>query len=67
MFKSINYFLAMLMLASVMLSCKPVRKSYVPYRKRNKCGCPTYGMNPKQKSQNTFSAQSTQANSYFNN
>lgn len=24
--------------------CKPVQKSYLPYRKKNKCGCPTYGL-----------------------
>jgi hypothetical protein len=33
----------------MMLACKPVRKSYVPYRKRNKCGCPTYGLHQHKK------------------
>lgn len=44
MLKHLYLILTVLFLGSFFVACKPVRKSYLPYKKRNKCGCPTYGM-----------------------
>jgi hypothetical protein len=57
MFKGFNFLLCLLLLASVIYACKPVRKSYVPYRKRSKCGCPTYGHHQKDKHDAAFMQQ----------
>ena len=54
MIKCLNYFFCLLFVASLMFACKPVRKSYVPYRKRNKCGCPTYGLEQKEQDQSVY-------------
>jgi hypothetical protein len=44
MFKPIFLFIPLILVGIFLLGCKPVRKSYLPYKKRNKCGCPTYGV-----------------------
>ena len=48
-----------------MMACKPVRKSYVPYRKKNKCGCPTYGLQQKFRTGHGLSAQALNAKILF--
>jgi hypothetical protein len=65
MFKSLKYFLSFLFIAALMLACKPVRKSYVPYRKKNKCGCPTYGLQQKFRPDHGLSAQASNAKILF--
>jgi hypothetical protein len=57
MFNSFRYLWCFLIIASLMLACKPARKSYVPYRKRNKCGCPTYGWHQKNKHETVYCHQ----------
>jgi hypothetical protein len=57
MIKYFSYFFSLIILASMVFACKPVRKSYVPYRKRNKCGCPTYGLHYKEQHGKTYCAQ----------
>ncbi|MCC6251396.1 MAG: hypothetical protein IT238_02900 [Bacteroidia bacterium] len=42
MLKTKNILALVFMLIIIGTSCKPVQKSYLPYRKKNKCGCPTY-------------------------
>lgn len=65
MYKSINYFFSLLLVISLMLACKPVRKSYVPYRKRNKCGCPTYGLHQHKKNKVIFASEKSNSKNLF--
>jgi hypothetical protein len=65
MIKYFSYFFSLIILASVVFACKPVRKSYVPYRKRNKCGCPTYGLHFKQQQSTTYCAKATEKSELF--
>jgi hypothetical protein len=60
MFKSAATYFSLIIIASLLFACKPTRKSYLPYRKRNKCGCPTYGF---QKNTETHTSARLQAQS----
>jgi hypothetical protein len=65
MFKLLKYLGCFLLLCAFLLACKPVRKSYLPYKKRNKCGCPTYGFHQKDKHQAAFWANSAEKEKLF--
>lgn len=47
------------LIGTLLLACKPTRKSYLPYKKRNKCGCPTYGLKENIEFKNQQSAYQT--------
>ena len=67
MFKSAATYFSLIIIASLLFACKPTRKSYLPYRKRNKCGCPTYGYQQKTNQIKAISIANAQSKNYLNN